>query len=195
VFREQERYEALAEIHDDLVSRIQSDLPPESERTTATMALLSDIDDIWMYKVNADGYLAAHTRPCQPIEAFGSDTDSGANVDMEAMLEADPDVIFALGGMHPETDIAGIRQNLEDHSVGSSLSAVQNDRVYAQGGRFQGPILNLFQLEMSAKQLYPDQFGEWPWYESGPYPELPAEQQLFDRQRVADIINGDFDNE
>jgi hypothetical protein len=156
------------------------------------MALLSDLDDVWMYKVNVDGYLAAHTRPCRPVEAFGEDTDSGANVDMEALLEADPDVIFALGGMHPETDVEAIRRNLEDHSVGSALSAVRNDRVHAQGGRFQGPVLNLFQLEMTAKQLYPDRFGEWPRYVEGPYPELPAEARMFDRQRVADIVNGEF---
>jgi len=192
VFQEGERYEALKAVYDDIVTQVQSDLPSETERTTATMALLSDLDDIWMYKVNATGYAAAHTRPCQAIEAFGDDVDSGANVDMEALLEADPDVLFALGGMHPGTDMAGIRQSLEDHSVGSALSAVQNDRVHAQGARFQGPIVNLFQIEMTAKQLYPDRFGEWPTYVEGPYPEIPAEEQLFDRQRVADIINGDF---
>ncbi|WP_171814693.1 hypothetical protein [Halopiger xanaduensis] len=35
-------------------------------------------------------------------------------------------------------------------------------------------------------------FGEWPTYEGGPYPEIPEGEQLFDRQRVADIINGDI---
>ena len=35
--------------------------------------------------------------------------------------------------------------------------------------------MNLFQLEMTAKQLYPDRFGEWPGYSSGdPYPENPG---------------------
>jgi hypothetical protein len=65
--------------------------------------------------------------------------------------------------------------------------------VYTQGARNQGPLLNLFQLEMTAKQLYPEQFGEWPGYTDGdPYPEIPADEQLFDRQRVADIVNGDI---
>jgi len=45
---------------------------------------------------------------------------------------------------------------------------------------------------MTAKQLYPDAFGAWPRYESGPYPEIPTDEQLFDRERVADdVINGD----
>ncbi len=44
---------------------------------------------------------------------------------------------------------------------------------------------------MTAKQLYPEEFGEWPTYTEGPYPEIPADEQLFDRQAVADIITGD----
>ena len=51
--------------------------------------------------------------------------------------------------------------------------------------------MNLFQLEMTAKQLYPDQFGEWPDYSSGdPYPEIPKGEQLFDRTTVANIVTG-----
>lgn len=110
---------------------------------------------------------------------------------MEAMLEADPDVLLGLGGMHPEADMGKVRENLRSDPVGERLSAVKNDRVYAQGARYQGPILNLFQLEMTAKQLYPEQFGEWPTYAEGPYPEIPKDEHLFDRQAVADIVTGE----
>jgi len=41
VFQERERYEALAQVHTDLVSTIQADLPPEDERPTAIRATLS----------------------------------------------------------------------------------------------------------------------------------------------------------
>jgi len=191
-FQEQERYDALAEIHADVLAKIESGLPSRNERPTAVMAGLSDLESPYVYKTNVPGFLAAHVRPLQARDAFGDETSSGAQIDLEAMLEADPDVIFALGGMHPGTDMQGIRSGLEEHSIGRELSAVQNDRVYAQGARYQGPILNLFQLEMTAKQLHPDRFGEWPAYEAGPYPEIPEDEQLFDRQRVADIINGDI---
>jgi len=84
---------------------------------------------------------------------------------------------------------------MESHSAGSELTAVQNDRVLASGMRYQGPIMNLFQLEMTAKQLYPAQFGEWPGYESGSsYPEIPADEQLFDRDRVANIVTTGSDD-
>jgi hypothetical protein len=45
---------------------------------------------------------------------------------------------------------------------------------------------------MTAKQLYPDVFGEWPGDgNEDSYPEISTDEQLFDRQRVADIINSD----
>ncbi|EMA50247.1 ABC transporter substrate-binding protein [Halococcus thailandensis] len=192
VFRENERYEALAKIHRELLDTIEVNRPPASERPTAVMALPTDFDEIYVYKVNNPGFLTAHTRPLGATEAFGDETSSGDTVDMEGLLEADPDVMLGLGGMHPETGMQEVREKLNENPVGKQLSAVTNDRVYAQGARYQGPILNLFQLEMTAKQLYPGQFGEWPTYTSGPYPEIPKEERLFDRQRVADIINGNL---
>lgn len=49
--------------------------------------------------------------------------------------------------------------------------------------------MNLFQLEMTAKQLYPEQFGAWPGYEVGqPYRVIPKDEQLFDRERVATVV-------
>jgi len=68
-----------------------------------------------------------------------------------------------------------------DHPVGSQLTAVKNGRVYRGGYLHQGPIHNLFLTEQAAKQIYPDVFGD-----------VTDDAELFDRQRVADIVNGDF---
>lgn len=44
---------------------------------------------------------------------------------------------------------------------------------------------------MTAKQVYPDVFGEWPGDGSETsYPEIPSDERLFDRQRVSDIVTG-----
>jgi len=69
---------------------------------------------------------------------------------------------------------------MENHPVGSELTAVENGQVYRGGFLHQGPIHNLFLTERAAKQLYPDTFGE-----------VTGDEQLFDRGRVADIVNGD----
>ncbi|CCQ34415.1 putative iron transport protein [Halorhabdus tiamatea SARL4B] len=194
VLRERERYEALRAEHEALVSTIREGLPPESERPTVTMVLPSTSDDtMWVYDVNGPGYHAAHTRPLGAVDAFADDdgVTSGTQIDYEELLEADPDVLVILGGIVDTHDMPAIREALADDPVAGSVSAVENGRIYAQGGRHQGPLLNLFQLEMGAKQLYPEAFGAWPGYESGPYPDLSADEQLFDHRRVAETITGD----
>jgi hypothetical protein len=40
---------------------------------------------------------------------------------------------------------------------------------------------------MTAKQLYPDEFGSYPGYG-----RLSEGERLFDRGRLADVVNGDI---
>jgi hypothetical protein len=195
VFREQERYRALAAVHDDLVETIQSRLPPVEERPTAVRATLAaDGETFWTYHLNEPGYWLADTRPLGATDAFAAagNVDNGAQVDYEALLEADPDVLFVLGGVVDVHDMATIRESMRDDPIASSVTAVEQERIHPLGTRHQGPLVNLFQLEMGAKQLYPEQFGAWPGYTDGePYPEIPEDEQLFDRERVADIVTGE----
>ncbi len=192
IFQAQQRYDALAAIHQEMLDTFEAKLPPESDRPTVAMLSSADLEEIYAYPVDAPGFLTAHMRPLGAVNAYPDDISTSDTIDAEQLLAADPDVICYLGGMTPGTDIAAGRDRMRDDPVMGKIPAVKNDRVYAQGARYQGPILNLFQLEMTAKQLYPDQFGEWPGYESGPYPEIPAGEQLFDRGRVGTIINGSF---
>ncbi|MBX0305112.1 ABC transporter substrate-binding protein [Haloarcula salinisoli] len=189
-FRERERYEALAAVHDDLLSHIEAELPDESNRPSAVMIASHQMEEIYTYTLSNPGFLTSHTRPLGARDAFEGSVESGSTVDYETLVDADPDVILFLGGFEPGTSLAERRELFREDPVASEMTAVQEERVFPQGARYQGPILNLFQLEMTAKQLYPDVFGEWPRYESGPYPEIPRDEQLFDRQRVADVING-----
>ena len=187
--REGARYEALAEVLVDLLATVEADLPPAEERPSVAMVLPSTAGDgMWTYDVNAAGYHAAHTRPLGATDAFGGDVANGAKIDSEGLAEADPDVLLVLGGVVDAHDMAAIRESLEDDPVAGTVTAVEEGRVHAQGTRHQGPLLNLFQIEMGAKQLYPEAFGEWPTYTEGPYPDLAADEQLFDHQAVADII-------
>ncbi|WP_242509263.1 ABC transporter substrate-binding protein [Natrinema altunense] len=201
VFQETERYEALAAVHESMLETIESNRPPESDRPSAALVTFaSDEKKAWGYKMNYPGYYAAHTRPMGVTDALADATgdgygEDGRNItlDYELLLEADPDVLLVLGPMTAYHDLDDIRTELEEGAATSDLTAVDEGTVYAQGARRQGPILNLFQMEMTAKQLYPDQFGEWPGYVDGePYPEIPEDERLFDRQRIAAIINGEL---
>ncbi|WP_174264850.1 ABC transporter substrate-binding protein [Halalkalicoccus jeotgali] len=192
VFQAHARYEALAKIHTEMLSEIETRLPPENERPTAAMIILIESEDsMYVYALNGPGFLTAHTRPLGATDVF-ADVPTESTVDFEALIEADPDVILCLAGMSEPRHVRKTRERLASNPATRSLSAVRNGRIHTQGGRNQGPVMNLFQIEMTAKQLYPDVFGEWPLYTEGSYPELPAEEQLFDRQRVADIITGEI---
>ncbi|WP_224270824.1 ABC transporter substrate-binding protein [Haloprofundus salinisoli] len=195
-FKEEARFRALDSVRQEMLNTFADGLPAASERPTVVMVGASDLEqDIYAYTLDNPGFLTAHTRPLGPHDAFDGTVESGSTVDFETLLEADPDVMLFLGGMQPGTSMPDLRSTLESHPVGSEITAVKNGRLHPQGARYQGPILNLFQLEMTAKQLYPEQFGTWPTYEDGPYPEIPEDEQLFDRQRVADVINGNVGDE
>jgi ABC-type Fe3+-hydroxamate transport system substrate-binding protein len=194
VLRERERYRKLESVHENVLSTIQSNLPPKEKRPTAVRVTLSeDNSAFYTYHLNRPGYWLADTRPLGARDAFAQQNWSSlwGEVGYEAMLEADPDVILHLWSISPEHDIDEVRKRITSTPAGRKLTAVRNDRLYPAGMRYQGPIMNLFQLEMTAKQLYPDQFGEWPDYASGdPYPEIPADEQLFSREKLTRIING-----
>ncbi|MFU1783378.1 ABC transporter substrate-binding protein [Haloarcula japonica] len=190
VFQERKRYEQLRAVHEELIETIRTKLPPEEDRPTAVRVTLGD-GQFWTYHLNRPGFWLADTRPLAANDAFGDETWDGlwGSVGYETMLDADPDVILHLWGMTPRYNMDDVRERLTSHSVGKNLAAVKNDRVYAHGMRYHGPIMNLFQIEMTAKQLYPDIFGEWPTYENEDhYPEIPSDEQLFSRDRVAKII-------
>ncbi|WP_247730400.1 ABC transporter substrate-binding protein [Halovivax limisalsi] len=193
VFRSTERYRALHEEYRNLRSTIEAGLPPSDERPTVALTFPTE-DSIGIFHLNAPGFLAAHTRPLGAVDAFAdAEFEQTAQIDMEAMAEADPDVILALFRLASGYSIEATRDRFETDPVGRTISAVEAGRIFSQGIRYQGPITTLFQLEMTAKQLYPDRFGEWPGYVDGePYPELPEAERLFDRQRVADIVTGEI---
>lgn len=193
VFQEQERYEALTEIREGLLSTIESNLPPEDERPRVARVLISFDgigEGIWAYSINGPGFVRAHTRPLGAKEAF-PDLQVGTQVDLEALVEAEPDVLLRTASFSPGARWTEIKNELRNDPVAQEIPAVANDQIYPLAYRGAGPILHLYQLEMAAKQVYPDQFGQWPEYDGESYPEIPESEQLFDHQRVADIIMGD----
>ena len=193
VFQERERYQALKSVHDEFIAEIRAELPPRSERPE--IGLMSVNDDFEqgvfsLYQVTA-GNGKKQYQDLGINDAFADLAPSDRNdADYELLFELDPDILvfhFAASHATPEV-VEEKREILRNSDFGSQLSAVQNDRMYPGGTAYQGPIINLFQTEMAAKQFYPDIFGEWNGYET-----LADESNwLFDHRRVADIINGDI---
>ncbi|ELZ37926.1 ferrichrome-binding protein [Halorubrum saccharovorum DSM 1137] len=190
-FAQPERYEAFASVHDDLQSTVQASLPESGDRPSiGLVSVNSDFEggSFYVYPVQ-DGNNHKQYRDLEMRGAFDDHIDGGyAQWDYERLLEIDPDaLLFQYGLSHVSAEEFESRMDtLRDDPVGGQLTAVQNDRLYRGGSSYQGPIINLFQTEAAAKQFYPDAFGEWRGIG-----DTPADEQLFDRQRVADIIDGE----
>lgn len=197
VYQAEEKAQALIDVRDELITEVQSNLPPEDERPSVGRVLFYE-GEIYPYLFNGPGFGKAHLRPVGADDAF-ADLDNvyergGGTIDLEALLDYDPDVLFFFSGIGYWFDqYEETKEELEDDPIGRELTAIQNDRFYRGGTYDNGIALNLFQLEMTAKQVYPEQFGGWPGFEEQRVlPEIPEADQLFDRQQIADIINGDI---
>jgi ABC-type Fe3+-hydroxamate transport system substrate-binding protein len=198
VYKVPDRVDAYKEVHDEMVAEVESRLPPEGERPTVGLVVFWADDGKWYpYKINSPGFGRAQYQPLGVNDAFDdSDKTYNANYDAaydhEGMLEIDPDVLIQNFGIsYPDSGEGSMQESVyepvRNDPVAQELTAVENDRFYPGGTAFQGPIFNLFQIEIAAKQIYPDEFGEFDGVG-----ETPEEEQLFDRQRVADIANGKF---
>jgi iron complex transport system substrate-binding protein len=195
VFHRQGRYEAFVDLREDVQARIDERLPPASERPdVALLAGGSEPSKGKFFAMDPTrlGYETFHYRDLGVGNALTEYTDQTEGVftqiDYEALADADPEQIFFHWRLRTprEQFEEGFVQPMREHPVGSEVTAVQEDRVFRGGTAEQGPILSLFQTELLATQQYPDAFGAFPGF--GEQPDEP----LFERQRVGDIINGNF---
>ncbi|WP_459190670.1 ABC transporter substrate-binding protein [Halosimplex sp. J119] len=190
-FKQRDRYEAFKELHDEFIAEIQADLPPAAERPNVMLTYegTNEPETFSPYRLNDGGTSKKQWRDLGVSDALAGtgvenlSTENRGELDYENLLEVDPDVLLIRG--HERKSAQEFRDTvlafMEDHTVGSQLTAVQNGRVYRGGYLHQGPIHNLFLTERAAQQLYPDTFGK-----------VTSDEQLFDRQRVANIVNGDI---
>ena len=194
LFQQRDRYEAFSELHEEYIADIQSRLPPASDRPSVMLTYegTDEPETFSPYRLTDQGTSKKQWNDLGVSDALAGtgienlSTENRDELDYENLLEVDPDVLLVRG--HEDKSASEFRETvlayMQEHSVGSELTAVQNERVYRGGYLRQGPIQNLFLTERAAQQLFPGEFGE-----------VTGDQQLFDRQRVADIVNGGGENE
>jgi len=192
-FDEHDRYEALASVHDDAQGIIDDSLPPTEERpTVGLVSVNSDFEagSFYVYPVQ-EGNNHKQYRDLEMRGAFDDHLEgSYGEWDYEQLLDVDPDaIVFQYGFSHVSAaEFESRLETMREDPAGSQLSAVRSGRLYRGGGSYQGPIVNLFQTEAAARQFYPETFGEW----NGMETLHDASLSLFDRERVADVVNGDI---
>ncbi|WP_435180920.1 ABC transporter substrate-binding protein [Halorussus sp. AFM4] len=183
VFQRTDRYEAFSALHDEFQTKV-SDVVPSSKSERPQVAIMwasgNEPESFSPYLIG-EGTSFKQWRDLQVRDAF-AETDvkdfhsTRGEIDYETLLKIDPDVLLLRGH---ESQTAKEFQNtvvsfMKNHDVASSLTAVKNGDVYRGGPLYQGPITNLVLTERAAKQVY------------------GVDEKLFDRQRVADIVNGNF---
>ena len=182
VFQEQERYEAFESVHEQFQTNLAPVVPGRSERPSAAVVWGGgdEPEQFYPYTVGP-GTSFKHLRELKVRDALANSnvkdfhTSRGA-IDYETLVEVDPDVLLVRGqeGKSAAEFEETVVQFMRDHDVASELTAVANDDVYRAGGLYQGPITNLVVTERLAGDLY------------------DSDADLFDRQRVSDIVNGDL---
>ncbi|QLH81672.1 ABC transporter substrate-binding protein [Halosimplex pelagicum] len=201
LFRERERYEALAATHDALQAEIDSRLPPAEDRPEVGLVnSASNPNEGTFYPMHTrvEGVEMKPYRDLGVDSAFPADLVEAGTIDYEQLLEVDPEILvfhWGIGttgdgeGFSPEAFREQYVEPLESDSVASRLTAVEEGNVYPGAFGSQGPLVNLLQTEMVAQQLYPEEFGA---FDAEQFPDVPAEHRLFDRQRVRDIVDGEI---
>ena len=206
VLDEPGRTEAWLDLHADIQSALQSRLP---DGEAPSIGLINSGSEpakgsFYVLYLEDNGYEMKPYRDLSLVEAdafAGVETGQYGLTDYETMLEVDPDVIVVHWGITTGSvtfdgdgafDAEQFREQfvtpMETHDVGSQLTAVQEGRVLPGPTAEQGPLVNAFQTELTARLFYPEEFGELDF--EAPL-DVPEEKQLFDRQRIAEILDGD----
>jgi ABC-type Fe3+-hydroxamate transport system substrate-binding protein len=207
LFGEEEKAAKLNEFYETAIERILADVP-DQKRTITHMSAIRNPENMGFYAVtpptpdhDLSTYAQKQYRDIGVEDDFAGEYEGNLSrrgnlqIDSEKLAAVDPEVIiFSEGirfkyGNEERMNYGNLYDStleaLKTDPVTKGITAVEEGNLHAGGTGTQGPIINLFQTEMLAKQLYPETFGEW--HGLG---ETPADEQLFDRERLAEIITG-----
>jgi iron complex transport system substrate-binding protein len=181
-----DRYDAFASFHDDFLAEVEADLPPAEERPDGMLVFAAgdEPEEFSPYRLSDEGTNKKQFRDLGIEDALaetgieGLSTSERGTIDYETMLEVDPDSILVRG--HEAKSESEFRDTvvsfMEDHDTASELTAVQEGRVFRGGPIYEGPVQNLFLTERFAQAYFPDVYGDG---------------ELFDRDELAGVINGE----
>ncbi|MEY7850566.1 ABC transporter substrate-binding protein [Natrarchaeobius sp. A-rgal3] len=184
VFQRQERFEQFRTFYDEFLENVQSRIPDEGPEVLIVRAIGDEPEEFFPRYIDDEANFVKRWRDLNVqdnLEGSGI-PEWGTRLDYETLAELDPEIIVA-EGQHDD-DITLDEQRFEDvlvshmesHPLGESITAVREGQIYPGGINYEGPITLLFQTEMAAKQVYPEEF---------------TEDELFDREELAAIITGD----
>lgn len=128
------------------------------------------------------------------IKTYSYEGNFGTMLDKEILLLANPDIIIINEGIYIDKKYKFFSRRTEillkefnkfkDDPLLKDVPAFKNNNIILGGIYDQGPITRIYQIEMLAKQLYPEIFGK---FKEGC--NYKIEEQLFSRDELRRIIN------
>jgi len=194
VYRRPDRIAALQALYDDMLHTIETRLPKIEDRPSVglLMPAMGQASRFTPFCVSRLGFGTTQYRALGVKDAFApirnltyGDAGQGSTIDIEGLLAIDPDILVMPFGVNPSNaQRFATLTKLKDDPLGSRLRAVKNGRIFPGGTPLQGPVFLLFQLEMAAKQFFPDLFGTFRADH-----DYPPSERLFDRGKLAAILS------
>ncbi|MDO4549619.1 MAG: hypothetical protein Q4C96_00025 [Planctomycetia bacterium] len=200
VYQKQEVVEKIKGMAERMAAEIQAKLPPPEKRPRVGLLFFGH-NHFTPFRLLNGGFGQAQYHVVQAHDAFdmlecygngvyrrpsaaGSTTAAGTTTDLEALVACNPDIIIFPMALSPKNEpLFQELLKLQEDPVAKNINAFKNNRVYPGGTPFQGPIYFLFQVEMAAKQIYPEIFGVFRKKH-----DYCKEEQLFSREELAQIL-------
>lgn len=200
VYKKQDVTQRINDFTENLIKNIQNKIQNINSKTIAIIYLTKK--GIVPFDSTSCGYGFTQYKVLKCKDAFkekGIKTYSyegnfGTIIDKETLLIANPDVIIINEGIYvdPKYKFFSKRTQLllnqietlkRDHLL-KDIPAFKNNKIILGGIYDQGPISRIYQLEMFAKQIYPEIFGQFNINH-----KYSADEQLFSREELREILN------
>lgn len=199
VYKKEDTAKKLNKFTKNLIKKIQNKLPKNNKKTIAIVYLCRK--GIVPFDSESDGYGLSQYKILNCKDAFKSkgiktysyEGNFGTMLDKETLLLANPDIIIINEGVYINDKyrffskrtklLINEFEKFKKDPLLKDIPAFKNNKIILGGIYDQGPIIRIYQLEMLAKQLYPEIFGIFRNNHS--YLE---NEQLFSRDELRKII-------
>lgn len=200
VYKKEETAIKLNKFANELAERISHKLKNVEGKTIAIIYLTKK--GIVPFDSTSNGYGLAQYKilKCKDafkekgIKTYSYEGNFGTIVDKEILLLANPDVIIVNEGIYIDKKynffsrrtsiLLNELETYKNDPLLKDVPALKNNKIILGGIYDQGPIVRIFQLEMMAKQIYPEIFGKFRLDH-----KYQENEELFSRIELMEILN------
>jgi len=187
----------IKELAERMSAKIKAKLPPEDQRPLVALLYYGN-GKFTPYSLEHAGFGQAQYRElglkdafaAKKIKTYGEGQLIATSMDLEGLAAVNPEIIIMPFGIYTlqckdSNAASSFKQltELKENPIAKKVKAFQSGKIYLGGTPLQGPVFYVFQLEMAAKQVYPELFGQYRDDQA-----YAPEERLFSREELAAIL-------